>query len=843
MKRILQLGIYLFLVASVYSQQTNSIISQADLIKLSQLPELSFSDKYNNKTLKSIPYYKDNSELVYFRPVFFQYGWSCNQSASIGYMFTYEINAKRMRSANLTQNQYPFRFVWNFLNRGDWNQGVSYFDSWEIIKAMGIPNKEIYRSSFEISEEKWDYTQWMSGYSNYYSGMNNRISDLYTIKVGTPEGLQTLKQWMNNHLDNSPNGGVANFQIASTGIETYIVPYDSEGAGQNIITTFGKYVGHAMTFVGYNDSVRFDINNDGEYTNDKDINHDGIVNLRDWEIGAMICVNSWGDTWADQGKSFVMYRLLAEPPDIGGIWNNAVQVIKIRTNYRPDLCMKVGLAHNKRGRIKISAGVSSDLNSNIPEHIIDFPVFNYQGGEYPMRGIGKSNEIEIGIDITPLLSYIDNRQNVKFFLLVDENDPNDRGEGIIKNFSIMDYHGALREMASSQTNIPIENNSQTILSVQGSINFDKMEILTEELPDAVISEPYEYQLSAYNGAPPYKWYMKMDYSISTDVEAFPYISGEELVLNDYPRYYTYVRKDLEFSFPFYGKYYDHVFVTGDGALVFDENLFAWPYIIDGELVLTTQRAIAPYGTDMHIYPGENGLYYEGGNNMAVFYWDAIIEKMESQSEVKLCVRLFPDGKIEFLYGNVNPLGISVNWIAGISDGDRQNYQLFPVNTNSRINHSFKVIFTPEEIFNKLRISEGGVLSGIVDADYKDMDLEFIVKDQNNTFDSKVLNLATNSTGVDDIQKSNNLLISNYPNPFSEKTNIKYFIPTDSFIRMDVFDNSGKHIINLINNYYIKGEYNIVWNADYSSGRKIPKGIYYIRLNAAGREDIKKVIVQ
>ncbi len=41
-----------------------------------------------------------------------------------------------------------------------------------------------------------------------------------------------------------------------------------------------------MTVVGYNDSIKYDFNEDGQYTNNIDLNDDGIIDLRDWEVGA-----------------------------------------------------------------------------------------------------------------------------------------------------------------------------------------------------------------------------------------------------------------------------------------------------------------------------------------------------------------------------------------------------------------------------------------------------------------------------------------------------------------------------------------------------------------------------
>ena len=78
----------------------------------------------------------------------------------------------------------------------------------------------------------------------------------------------------------------------------------------------------SMTFVGWDDEIQYDFNDDGKFTNDQDINGDGKVDLRDWEKGALIMVNSWGIDWGNGGKAFVMYKLLAETVENGGIQSN-----------------------------------------------------------------------------------------------------------------------------------------------------------------------------------------------------------------------------------------------------------------------------------------------------------------------------------------------------------------------------------------------------------------------------------------------------------------------------------------------------------------------------------------
>ncbi len=46
-----------------------------------------------------------------------------------------------------------------------------------------------------------------------------------------------------------------------------------------------------MTFVGYDDEICHDFYNSGQYTEDIDINGDGEMNLRHYEIGELIMAN------------------------------------------------------------------------------------------------------------------------------------------------------------------------------------------------------------------------------------------------------------------------------------------------------------------------------------------------------------------------------------------------------------------------------------------------------------------------------------------------------------------------------------------------------------------------
>ncbi len=240
--------------------------------------------KGNNNT-KDLPAYLDNSTNQYFRPVFNQTDGCCAQASGIAYAFTYEINRLRGTSANITNNQFPTHYTYNFLNGGSGENGSWYNDGWEIIKAGGCPTVDTYGGLAQSAN------YWMSSYANYESGMTNRLQDYFAVNVSTPEGLETLKSWLFNHLDDSDVGGIVTF---SAGVSD-----NFSMTGDNKIIEWGHVVNHAMTFVGWDDNIEYDYNGSGTITNNVDINNDGVVDMKDWERGALIMVNSWGTSFGN----------------------------------------------------------------------------------------------------------------------------------------------------------------------------------------------------------------------------------------------------------------------------------------------------------------------------------------------------------------------------------------------------------------------------------------------------------------------------------------------------------------------------------------------------------------
>ncbi|MCK5342429.1 MAG: hypothetical protein KAR20_03445, partial [Candidatus Heimdallarchaeota archaeon] len=336
---------------------------------------------------------------------------------------------------------------------------MSIFDSWKIVRDFGCPNVNEYGGmSMGV------HMRWMDGYEKYYHSMTNRLHDFYSIDISTPEGIEIIKHWLVHHMNEDETGGVANIMIASQGEQSETIPFGSAESGKDIIIGWGEWVGHQITIVGYNDAIKYDFNNDGQYTNDVDINNDGVVDVQDWEWGAYKVANSWGENWGENGGyKYMMYRLGAIEGKNGGLWGKSAFVINATEAADPLLTMKIKLKHLSRHKVKITAGVSTNPDAISPDHILEFPIFQNQGGDFYMQGstIPTAQTIEFGLDISPLLSYVDAGETAKFFLLINENDPNNEDDGEIVNYSIIDYTNGGTETSYEGSVIPLNNNTLT----------------------------------------------------------------------------------------------------------------------------------------------------------------------------------------------------------------------------------------------------------------------------------------------------------------------------------------------------------------------------------------------
>ena len=70
------------------------------------------------------------------------------------------------------------------------------------------------------------------------------------------------------------------------------------------------------------------------------------------------------------------------------------------------------------------------------------------------------------------------------------------------------------------------------------------------------------------------------------------------------------------------------------------------------------------------------------------------------------------------------------------------------------------------------------------------------------------------------------LDQNYPNPFNPTTTIKYQIPNDGLVTLKIYDELGREVKTLVNQYESKGKYDVNFNAS-----NLSSGIYFYQLRS------------
>jgi hypothetical protein len=96
-----------------------------------------------------------------------------------------------------------------------------------------------------------------------------------------------------------------------------------------------------------------------------------------------------------------------------------------------------------------------------------------------------------------------------------------------------------------------------------------------------------------------------------------------------------------------------------------------------------------------------------------------------------------------------------------------------------------------------------------------------------------------ATGVDDEQllPKEFVLEQNYPNPFNPTTVIRYSIPIESHVRLQVYNMLGVEVATLVNESKSPGVYTIELDAS-----SLPSGVYFYRMNAGNFVQTRKFML-
>jgi hypothetical protein len=84
--------------------------------------------------------------------------------------------------------------------------------------------------------------------------------------------------------------------------------------------------------------------------------------------------------------------------------------------------------------------------------------------------------------------------------------------------------------------------------------------------------------------------------------------------------------------------------------------------------------------------------------------------------------------------------------------------------------------------------------------------------------------------------SNNMVLSVYPNPFSEATTIKFELMNGGNVKLEVYNSTGEQVETIASESMLKGLHQFEWDVS-----QLPAGIYFVKLNNGMQTVTKKLI--
>ena len=91
--------------------------------------------------------------------------------------------------------------------------------------------------------------------------------------------------------------------------------------------------------------------------------------------------------------------------------------------------------------------------------------------------------------------------------------------------------------------------------------------------------------------------------------------------------------------------------------------------------------------------------------------------------------------------------------------------------------------------------------------------------------------------MEDLVPTEFYLSQNHPNPFKEKTTIKYCLPDEIRVKLEIFDSKEEKIKTLIDEVKEPGTYQVEFNHN-----GFDEGIYFYQLQAGSFIETKKMLL-
>ena len=284
---------------------------------------------------------------------------------------------------------------------------------------------------------------------------------------------------------------------------------------------------------------------------------------------------------------------------------------------------------------------------------------------------------------------------------------------------------------------------------------------------------------------------------------------------------------LPFSFKFYGDWYNQVSISSNGYIAMGStwvaDMYNWPILAAGGPPLL----IAPFWDDLDPNATDSSgsvcYWYDAANHLFVV----------------------EHSRIQHLHDPVNPTPAELQTFEVIL----YDPQYYPTETGDG-----EILFQYMDITND-DVWHNYATVGIEDYDHT-IGLEYtyanIYPDAAATLaNGRAIKFTTDPpdtfTAVGELEKNPamNYLLAIHPNPFSQIIDIRYEIPCGEHQRpeLKIYDISGRLVKSFqLPTSHLLSSNSVNWNGTDNAGKKVPKGIYFVRLQTNSQSMTKKVIL-
>ena len=132
-------------------------------------------------------------------------------------------------------------------------------------------------------------------------------------------------------------------------------------------------------------------------------------------------------------------------------------------------------------------------------------------------------------------------------------------------------------------------------------------------------------------------------------------------------------------------------------------------------------------------------------------------------------------------------------------------------------------FDMESTNTQVHIAWAGTFNGEQDVYYGRIDLTKPVATQNQT-------------------SNNNLLPQNYPNPFTQNTNISFRLNKPALVTLTIYNVQGQIIKTLVNENLASGDYCYTWSGVNDNEQPVNSGIYFYQINVGERYKLTRKLI-